>query len=147
MLNNSASESWGLNSYKITRKLPKPEEPEDPVLCKVSGMTTGSYECLAVCLGLGEDASENCTAWRQFLLVQVLAFTSAKKNIKQPQGCSRMRLRNVHIKCQLNFVKPYTTMNLPKTWWKTIQGSRLSSSQRRTCLKKTRPERALPVTG
>ena len=107
-------------------------------MCKVSGMTTGSHECLAVCLGLGEGASENCTAWRQFLFVHVLAFTSAKKNIKQPQGCFRMRFCNVHIKCQLNFVKPYTTMSLPKTWCKTIQGSRLSSSQRRTCSSKNK---------
>ena len=99
-------------------------------------MTTGSHECLGVCLGLGEDASENYTAWRRFLLVQILAFTSAKKNIKQPQGRFRMRLRNVHIKCQLNFVKPYTTMNLPQKRWKTIQGSRLSASQRRICFQK-----------
>ena len=137
-LNNSASESWGLSSYKITGKnYQKPEKNRRiPVLRKVSGMTTGSHACLAVCLGLGKDASENCTAWRQFFLVQVLAFMSAKEIIKQPQGCFRMRLCNIHIKCQLNFVKPYTTMNLPKTWWKTIQGSRLSSWQRRTCFPK-----------
>ena len=107
-------------------------------MCKVRGMTTGSHECLAVCLGLAEeDFSENCTTWCQILLVQILAFKSAKTNIKEPQGCFRVRPRNAHVKRQFNFVKRHTTMNLPKTWWKTIQGSRLSSSQRRTCFPKT----------
>ena len=116
-------------------------------MCKVSGMTTGSHERLAVCLGEGEDASENCTAWRQFLLVQVFAVSSVKANIKQLQGCFRMQFRNRHIKCQLTLAKRYTTVNLPKTWSETIRGSRLSSSQRRTSFQKNRPERALPVTG
>ena len=111
-------------------------------------MTTASHKCLAVCLGVGEDASANCTAWREFLLEQVLAFTSAKKNIKQPQGCFRMRLSNVHIKCQLNFVKPYITMNLPKNMVGK-PSKEVGCHLRRGGLvsKKTRPERALPVTG
>ena len=117
------------------------------MLCKVRGMTTGSHECLAVCLGLGKDASENCRAWRQFLLVQVLAFTSAKENIKRPQGCFRMRLRNVHIKCQLNFVKPYTTMNLPKHGGKPYKEVGRHLRRGGPTFQKTRPERALPVTG
>ena len=107
-------------------------------MCKVRGMTTSSHECLAVCLGLAEeDFSENCTTWCQILLVQILAFKSGKTNIKEPQGCFRVRPRNAHVKRQFNFVKRHTTMNLPKTWWTTIQGSRLSSSQRRTCFPKT----------
>ena len=69
-------------------------------------------------------------------LYKFLLFKSAKTNIKEPQGCFRVRLRNAHYKCQFNFVKRHTTMNLLKTWWKTVQGSRQSSSQRRTCFPK-----------
>ena len=114
------------------------KKPDDSSIVQGEWDGNSSHECLAVCLGLGEDVSKNCTAWCQFLLVQNIAFASAKKNIKQPQGCFRMRLHNVPCKCQPNFVKPCTTMNLPKTWWKTIQGSRQSSSQRRTCFPKHR---------
>ena len=86
---------------KIGETTKTPKNGKIPLLCKVGSMTTGSHECLAVCLSLS----------------------------------------------RFNFVKRHTTINFPKTWWRTTQGSRLSSSQRRTCFRKIRPKRALPAKG
>ena len=56
------------------------------------------------------------------------------KNRKGVLGCG-LAMHMSNVSSTLSNV--HTTMNLPKTWWKTIQGSRLSSSQRRTCFPKT----------
>ena len=101
-----------------------------PLLCKVGGMTTGSHECLAACLGLAEeDVSEKLHNMVPNPPCTNVGFQVGENKHQRP--------RNAHVKRQFNFVKRHITMNLPKTWWKTIQGSRLSSSQRRTCFPKT----------
>ena len=138
-LRNSVFESWDQIHTKIEEKTKNQKKREDSAIVQ-GGWDDNRLPRMFGCLfgfSRGRMFLKIAQHGAKSSLYTFWLSSRRKQTSKNRKGVLGCGLAMHMSKRQFSFVKRHTTMNLPKTWWKTIQGSRLSSSQKRTCFPKT----------